>query len=301
MTPKVVIVGGTGFLGKNLTRACLDAGYEVSVVSRSVPRTQQGVVHIPWGETWVEALNDSLAVINLVGQSVDCIKTPDNCDQILRSRVQSVQMLGAALRKTARPPSVWVQMSTAHIYGDPPEERCVEDSPFGCGFAPFIGQQWEAAYAAAVLPEMRQVLLRTSFVLGRDGGALSRLSFLAKLGLGGTIGHGRQGVSWLHEDDMNSVFMEAIHNKKFSGAYIASAPEPVSHAVFMRALRKSLGIRIGLPAMVWMVKIAAPLFMRTDYELAVFGRHCIPQRLLSNGFPFAFPDIDKAFEDIYET
>ena len=248
---------------------------------------------------WCRELEGAAAIVNLAGRTVDCIKTPDHCDEILRSRVEATEVLGKAVRNIQTPPPVWVQMSTAHRYGDPPECVCDEDSAFGYGLAPFVAREWEAAYARAVLPEMRQVILRTSFVVGRDGGALSRLSKLVRWGLGGTVGSGQQGMSWIHELDMNRLFFRAITAESMQGAYIATAPQPVSNAEFMRALRKSLKMPIGLPAASWMVRIGAPLLMRTDPELALYGRYCVSRRLREEGFEFSFPDLESALQNIY--
>jgi NAD dependent epimerase/dehydratase family enzyme len=141
-----------------------------------------------------------------VGRSVDCIKTPEHQDEILRSRIEATRVLGMAVRSISSPPPVWVQMSTAHIYGDPPHIICTEESPFGYGLAPFVGRAWEEEFRANVLPSQRGVVLRTSFVIGRDrgagGGALARLRMLVRLGLGGRVGSGTQGMSWIHETDM---------------------------------------------------------------------------------------------------
>jgi uncharacterized protein (TIGR01777 family) len=248
---------------------------------------------------WVSELDGADAVINLAGRSVDCIKTPDNCDEILRSRVESTQIIGQAIRQTKTHPSVWVQMSTAHIYGDPPEALCTEYSPFGYGLAPFVGQAWESAYKNAVLPNIRQVILRTSFVLGRTRGALPRLAFNVRIGLGGKVGRGNQGISWLHEEDMNRLFIRAITDETMNGAYIATAPNPVSNAEFMLQLRRAVGVPIGLPAMAWMVKIGAPLILKTDPDLALYGRYCYSERLKDEGFEFNFPKIDGALSNIY--
>jgi hypothetical protein len=190
-------------------------------------------------------------------------------------------------------------MSTAHIYGDPPETVCDENSPFGYGLAPFVGKAWEEAYARALLPQMRQVVLRTSFVLGVGGGALPRLATLARWGLGGKAGHGRQGISWIHEADMNRLFARAIADESMSGPYLATAPNPVSNAEFMRQLRCALRAPIGLPAPSFLVRLGAPLVMGTDPELALYGRYCVSRRLQDEGFAFSFPDIGSALADLY--
>jgi uncharacterized protein (TIGR01777 family) len=190
-------------------------------------------------------------------------------------------------------------MSTAHIYGDPPERVCDESASFGYGLAPFVGSAWEAAHSDAMLPEMRSVVLRTSFVLGRTKGAMRSLSRIARMGLGGKVGTGRQGISWIHEEDMSRLFARAIEDASMNGAYIATAPNPVSNKEFMRALRRALKMPIGLPAASWMVKLGASLFLRTDPDLALYGRYCVPKRLLDAGFEFKFSDIQSALMDLF--
>lgn len=306
MTPtgRIVIAGGTGFLGWNLAEVLSAAGCEVVLISRNRPAkiSLANCSHWVWdGRTvgdWKASLDGAAAVVNLAGRTVDCIKTPDHCDEILRSRVEATTVLGKAVREIDNPPPVWVQMSTAHRYGDS-LLMCDEDSAFGYGLAPFVGQAWEEAFAEAVLPNMRQVILRTSFVIGRSGGALSRLAKLARWGFGGKVGHGKQGVSWIHEQDMNQLFVRAIADDTMHGAYITSAPNPVPHAEFMRELRRALKMPFGLPAMEWMVRIGAPLIMRTDPELALYGRYCVSRRLREENHTFTFPDLPSALQNLY--
>ncbi|QDU48319.1 TIGR01777 family oxidoreductase [Gimesia panareensis] len=300
---KIIIAGGTGFLGLNLARSQTERDYEVVILGRNQPQTKGDWRYVNWDARslgpWASELENATALVNLAGRTVDCIKTPDHCDEILRSRVEATDILGKAVRQLDSPPPVWVQMSTAHRYGDPPECICDEDSAFGYGLAPFVAQEWEAAFQRAVLPDMRQVILRTSFVIGRSGGALQRLAKLVRWGLGGTVGHGRQGMSWIHEQDMNRLFLRAITDDSMQGAYLATAPQPVSNAEFMRALRKALKMPIGLPAMSWMVRLGAPLLMRTDPELALYGRYCVSRRLREENFEFEYPDLDSALVDLY--
>jgi uncharacterized protein (TIGR01777 family) len=208
VTGRVVIAGGSGFLGTNLARHLASAGYGVVTVARGAAAAGATWQHATWDARtmgdWGRHLDGATAIVNLAGRTVDCIKTPDHCDEILRSRVESTEVLGRALQAVKAPPRVWVQMGTAHIYGDPPQGVLIdESSAFGYGLAPAVGQAWEAAFARAAPPGIRQVVLRTSFVLGREGGALTRLAGLARAGLGGTVGSGRQGISWIHEHDMN--------------------------------------------------------------------------------------------------
>jgi len=302
---RIVIAGGSGFLGISLAKHLAGCGASVVILSRSTPKVAGPWRHVSWdartlGE-WKHELDGAAGVVNLVGRTVDCIKTPDHRDEILRSRVEATRVLGEAMRSTATPPPVWVQMSTAHIYGDPPELICDEDSPSGSGFAPFVGRAWEEAFQASALPNQRKVILRTSFVIGRDCGAgcgaLARLLPLIRFGLGGTIGTGKQGISWIHEADMNRLFERALTDMNMRGVYIATAPNPVSQSLFMREMRKAAGMPIGLPAFRWMVKLGAPL-LGTDPELALYGRYLVSRRLREMEFEFKFPNLPGALADL---
>lgn len=300
---KVVIAGGSGYLGRRLATRLSKQGYDVVILSREQAEGGKAWTWVHWdGRTlgpWAEQLDGAVALVNLAGRSVDCVKTPDHCDEILRSRVESTRVLGAALRRVAQVPPVWVQMSTAHIYGDPPAALCDEDSAPGFGLAPTVGMAWEAAHAEALVPGMRSVVLRTSFVLGRSEGALRKLGRVAKWGLGGTVGHGRQGISWIHEEDMDRLFERAITDASMQGVYVATAPNPVSNREFMRALRRAVGQPVGLPAAAWMVRLGAPRLLKTDPELAIYGRYCVSKRLADEGFEFVFPDVGPALRDLY--
>ena len=305
----VVIAGGSGFLGLALAEHLVAKGCKVTILSRSKPAAGPWQ-HVSWDARtlgdWSRVIDGATALVNLVGRSVNCVKTPAHCDEILRSRVEATRVLGEACRAVASPPATWVQMSTAHIVGDPPSVVCDETSPPGYGLAPIVGQAWEATFANAKLASQRGVVLRTSFVLGRDRGghfgALSMLRRLARLGLGGTVASGSQGMSWIHERDMNEIFTRAICDASMQATYIASSPTPVSQREFMRTLRRYAGglgaVGIAPPAAGWMVKVAAPLLFRTDPELAVYGRYVIPRRLLAEGFAFAFSQLDGALADL---
>jgi len=299
-TGRVVIAGGSGFLGMNLARWLTARGTPVVILSRSAPPPGDWTHH-PWDArslgNWADALEGAAAVVNLAGRTVDCIKTPLHRDQILRSRVESTRVLGRAARACTSSPRVWVQMSTAHIHGDS-ELSCDECSAFGEGLAPFVGRAWEEAFDESCPDGVRRVVLRTSFVIGRTGGPLPKLARLARLGLGGTIGSGGQGMSWIHEADMNRLFERTITDPSMHGVYIASSPNPVPNRTFMRQLRRAVRRPIGLPAMAWQVRLAAPLILRTDPDLALYGRYVIPRRLLDEGFEFRHPDLPSALADL---
>ena len=124
------------------------------------------------------------------------------------------------------------------------------------------------------------------------------MRMLARCGLGGRVGHGRQGISWIHIDDMSRLIARAIIDDAMKGAYIATAPNPVSYDEFMRTLRRAIRMPIGLPAAEWMVRFGAHYLMRTDPELVLYGRYCVSRRLKNEGFEFEFPEIQKAISEL---
>lgn len=298
----IPITGGTGFIGLSLAEYLSHLGYQPILIARHRPEKPLKFSFVQWDAVnqgdWVQSLEGALAIVNLAGKTVDCVKTPDNCDLILRSRVDSTRAVGRALASLDNPPKAWVQMSTAHIYGDPPSQICTEDSSTGYGLAPFVGKAWEEALLDSIPEGIREVRLRTSFVIGKNGGALKSLKRITRMGLGGRVGHGRQGISWIHEYDMNEIIHQAIINEKFKGVYIASSPKPVSNREFMKALRKKLGVPVGLPAPEWLARIGARWIFKTDPELALYGRYVLPKRLEETGYIFKYPDLERALDDL---
>ncbi|KYG75746.1 epimerase [Roseivirga spongicola] len=300
MKRKVVIFGGTGFLGLSLADYLTDRSFGVVLVARKRVVTQHKL--LLWdGHSlgdWADEFNDAFGIINLAGRSVDCVKTPDNCDLILRSRVESVRIIGCALAKAKTCPKVWIQMSTAHIYGDPPFRFCDEEAPLGYGLAPQVGKAWETEFDKYLNKETRGVILRTGFVIGKNGGALQSLSRLVKLGLGGKAGEGKQGMSWIHQTDFNEIVFQALMNSGFSGVYNITSPNPVSNKEFMKSLRKTMKVPFGLSAPEFITRLGAKYIFKTDPELALYGRFVTPDRLLAEGFKFKFPDLNQALQDL---
>lgn len=297
---KIIIFGGTGFLGLSLAAHLEKAGNKVILVARHRVETEHEL-RLWDGHSvgaWSSELEDTHVIINLAGRSVDCIKTPDNCDLILRSRVDSVDVIGKALKRIKKQPDLWIQMSTAHIYGDPPTRECTEQSPTGLGLAPDVGRAWERAFEASLPQGVRGVILRTGFVLGSRGGAFKSLSRLVRLGLGGTVGNGQQGMSWIHQTDFNRIVSWAIENGSVQGSFNVTAPQPVSNKSFMRTLRQSLGMPFGLPSPAFMVRFGAHYLFKTDAELALYGRYVKPERLLAEGFSFEFGRLDVALRGV---
>jgi uncharacterized protein len=297
----VILAGGSGFLGEALAKFLVTEDYKPIVLTRS-PKEYKGAGHpLAWdGKTvgpWAAALNGAAAVINLTGKSVDCRYTPENRREIIASRVDSVRAIGHAITQCAEPPPVWIQAGSLAIFGDAQDRVCDETAQIGQGFSVEVCQQWEKAFAEFAKLPTRRVFLRIGFVLGRDGGALDKLAGLTKWMLGGATGSGKQYISWMHIQDFNRMCFWAIENQHAHGTYNATCPNPLTNAEFMRALRKTLHRPWSPPVPEFAVRIGARL-MGTEAELALTGRRCIPQRLLSEGFQFNYTDLLTTLQQI---
>ncbi|MDP9097813.1 MAG: TIGR01777 family oxidoreductase [Verrucomicrobiota bacterium] len=302
MSGRIVLAGGSGFLGQRIARTLLDKDYEVEVLSRGASRDSSGIRQLQWdGQTlgaWSKSIEGAKAVINLTGRSVNCRHSPENRREIMESRVNSVRVLGEAVARSNQPPEVWVQASSLAIYGDPGDRWCDEDAPHAEGFSEEVCTRWEGEFEKIHAPEMRKVVMRIGIVLDRDQGALPVLAKLTKLFLGGSVSHGRQYVSWIHSADLTRMFVEAIERSDVAGVFNATGPNPVTNAEFMRDLRRTLHRPWSPPVPAWATHIGA-FFMRTEPHLALTGRRCRPKRFLESGFHFEFPELRGALSDLY--
>jgi uncharacterized protein (TIGR01777 family) len=298
---KVIIAGGSGALGRRLSAALDQRGHEVVVLTR---RVHPGRYHqVPWdGVTvgpWARELENS-AVVNLAGELVDRRPTAANVALLTRSRVQPTWALAAAAATLPEPVPVWVQASTLAIYGDAGDQVLDESCPPADGPAQMAGvaRAWEAA--AERVHASRRVLLRTGIVLDRDTPALDRLVSLARWGLGGRVGTGRQWVSWIHIDDWLAVVIELTEGGPagaLDGVVHATGPEPVRNADLMAVLRRVLHRPPAPPTPAALVRLGAVL-LRTDPALALTGRRAVPARLLDAGFRFRHPHLEEALRDL---
>ncbi|MGA9175499.1 MAG: TIGR01777 family oxidoreductase [Thermoactinomyces sp.] len=299
---KVVLAGGSGFLGQSLANALLERGYEVVILTRSPSAVREGIQYVQWdGETlgnWVKEIETCAALINFTGKSVNCIYTKKNREEIISSRVNSVRVLHQAIANCANPPEVFIQAGSLAIYGNTTRE-CDENASYGNGFSVDVCKQWEEEFFKRPLPHTRQVLFRIGFALGKNGGALEPLEKLVKFHLGGTIGSGKQYISWIHIEDLNQMFLTAIENSKIIGIYNATGPNPTTNKVFMKTLRNVLEKSWAPPAPAPLVWLGAYLIMRAAPELALTGRNCIPKRMIEHGFSFTYSNLEEALNEIY--
>lgn len=295
---KIVIAGGTGFLGKALQKYFLVKGNEVLVLTRRPKEPNE----IQWdainiGE-WIEVLAHADVLINLTGKCVDCRYTEENKRAILESRVKSTEVLQKAINLCKNPPGVWLNSSSATIYIHADTQVMDEDNGIiGDDFSMNICKNWEKAFFEDTTVPIRKVALRTSIVLGNEGGGFPKMKMISRLGLGGKQGNGEQMMSWVHEKDFCRAIEFIIEHPELTKKVNIATPNPLKNEEFMKRLRRSTGMPVGINSPVFLLELAS-LFIRTETELLLKSRNVYPKRLLESGFQFEFPTINQAFADL---
>ncbi|KQT22578.1 NAD-dependent epimerase [Chryseobacterium sp. Leaf405] len=297
---KIIIAAGTGFLGKNLEKYFTEKGNQVYILTRNPKRENE----IYWdaktlGE-WKGVLENADVLINLTGKSVDCRYNEENKKEIYYSRIDSTNVIQQAVDQSVNKPKVWLNASSATIYIHSETHLNTEKNGIiGDDFSMNICKSWEKEFFTVKNENIRKVALRTSIVLGKNGGAFPKLKLITKLGLGGKQGRGNQKLSWIHIDDFCKAVDFLINNENIVGEINITAPNPLFNEDFMRKLRKEMNISLGLNAPVWQLEIAS-IFLRTETELLLKSRNVYPEKILQSGFEFTYPDIEKAFKSLIQ-
>ncbi len=301
---KIVLAGGSGFLGQALASSFSEEGIEVVILSR---RSQKDGIgdFVCWDAKsigdWVSALENSDVLINLTGRSVDCRYTKKNRDLILNSRVDSTKVLGEALKTLKNPPSLWLNASTATIYNDRRGDIVAHDEESegnADGFSEDVGRAWEKSFYESKLNGVRKVAMRISFVLGKKDGAFPVLKKFTKLGLGGKQGPGTQWMSWLHIEDWIRIVRFIIKTDSINEPVNLTSPNPVTNAEFMKEMRKNFApLGLGLPTPSFAVHIGA-FFLGTAPELILKSRKVVSKVLAQRGYKFCYSNIRSSIKDL---
>lgn len=298
---KIIIAGGTGFLGENLEKYFSEKGYQVYILTRKPHRKNE----IYWdartiGE-WKNSLENADVLINLTGKSVDCRYHEKNKQEIYSSRIDSTRILQEAVDQCSEKPKIWLNASSATIYVHSENHLNTEENGIvGDDFSMNICKSWENEFFAVKNEEIRKVALRTSIVLGNTGGAFPKLKMITKLGLGGKQGRGNQMVSWIHIEDFCRAVDWIIQLETISDRINITAPTPLSNQNMMKKLRHKMKVPFGLNAPVWQLEIAS-LFLNTETELLLKSRNVYPDKLIKSGFQFSYPEFDKTILNLLES
>ena len=304
---RIVLAGGSGVLGRLLARALSAKEYDIVVLTR-FPQDSGMARQVAWDARtlgpWRRELEGAAAVINLTGRSVNCRYTAANRRLILESRVLSTRVLGETIAACAAPPPTWLNASTATIYKHSFDQSMDETGEIAADkgakdeFSVEVAQAWEQALAEAPAPATRKIPLRMSMVFAdTPGSVFPVLRRLVRLGLGGSMGGGRQFVSWIHQKDFCRAVEWILEHPELRGPVNVVAPNPVTNREMMAAFRKVCRRPFGLPAARWMLEIGAWV-VRTETELMIKSRRVVPGKLLAAGFHFQYPTFQGALEEI---
>jgi uncharacterized protein (TIGR01777 family) len=301
---KVLISGGSGFIGSHLVASLVNDGHDVVVLSRRPEpmNTARGVRYVTWDARsangdWVKELSGAQAVVNLAGASIGSWPwTRRRMAELLSSRLSATAALVQALERTParQPPPVLVSASGIDYYGDRGDEVITEESQAGDSFLARLSQQWETAAQKAEPLGVRVVRIRTAMVFGREAFAFRLLTLPFRLFVGGPLGNGRQWFSWIHIDDIVGLYRLALEDPRVSGAVNAVAPDIRREG----EVAKEIGRVLRRPALIPVPAFVLKLVLGKEAQLLLHGRRAEPAKARGYGYQFRFGGLHEALEDI---
>lgn len=302
MYNKIIIAGGTGFIGNFLKEHFRTKTKELIILSRGEAKKEGNVSYLHWdGKNlgdWKQELEGAEMLINLAGKSVNCRYTEKNKQEIFDSRTYSTLVLGEAVKQLKHPPAVWFNAASATIY------RHAEDRPndeyngeYHDDFSVQVCKQWEKTVNSIKLTSTRKIILRIAIVLGAKDGVLPRFKGLVASGLGGKQGNGEQYFSWIHEQDLVNSIEFLYNHSELEGVFNCSSPNPVKNKILMKTFRDLLKPAVALPSPAWLLKLGA-LLIGTETELLLKSRWVLPKRLQEAGYRFQYPDLQPALKEL---
>jgi uncharacterized protein len=297
---RVIVAGGTGFIGPKLCERLVARGHDVIALTRDASRSRDHVhprVRVAsWAEgaAWEGFVDGAGALVNLAGETIAQRWTAGAKDRIATSRLNAAARLKAAVEKAAQKPGVLVNASAVGFYGPRGDEPLDEEAPPGDGFLARLCVDWEVAARSLETPGTRVAVLRTGIVLGADGGALAKMLPPFKAFAGGPLGSGRQWMSWIHHADLVEMYVWAVENTVVAGPVNATAPNPVT----MRDFATSLGRALHRPSFARAPAAAIRLALGEMSTVVLDGQRVVPKKALELGFTFRFTDVLAALRDV---
>jgi len=295
---KILITGGTGFIGRTLCHRLLDSGHELIVLSR---RPEQVTKLCGKSVTAISNLEDLSSeesinsIINLSGKGIaDRLWTKKRKQKLLDSRINITKQLIAYVARAKHKPSVMISGSAVGYYGNNGQSELDETTDNPDDFAQQLCKQWEAAVESVKEHGVRLCIIRIGLVIGRNGGFVKRMLLPFKLGLGGRLGNGQQWMSWIHKEDLITIVEILLNASELEGNFNATAPQPVTNAEFSACLANNL----HRPAIFPVPAIVLKLLLGEMSELLLGGQKVLPERLIEQGFPFQYKSLDSALKAI---
>lgn len=299
---KVVIAGGSGFIGKYLTDYFVKNQTKVVVLTRNSSMYQNHIHYVNWDgknlDFWIRELENSNLLINLTGKSIQCLFTNNNKKELLESRVNSVNVLSQAIKYIQNPPKLWIQASGLGFYGNT-KKLCNEFSKKGDGFLSDLIEQLEYNLFKSSLKSTRMVALRLGLAFHNSGGIMKKLVKLIKNFTAVSVGNGEMYISWFHLFDLIRIIEFLFENDSLQRVFNVCSPNLLTNKDFMKKFRTYFG-RPNFPHIPeFIFKLIFKNLMQLESELILNSQQIIPKNLLDLGFKFAFDDLQYALLDLY--
>lgn len=302
---KVLIFGGAGFVGRNLTEELLAKGYQVCVVTRNSQKTTNNLRNkvqvIEWDNNnplpSTNDLNEIDVVINLAGESIGNRRWSNSVKQeILASRIKTTRAIVTAINNHIIQPKFLISASAVGYYGPRQDDEITEFEEAGQDFLAQVCRDWENEAYRVQSDLARVVTLRIGVVIGNEG-ALNRMAMPFKFYIGGPLGTGNQWLSWIHIQDLTSIIRFLIEHQELTGPINATAPETVQMRTFCKVLGEVLHSPSWLPVPEFLLKVA----LGQMAEMLLYGQRVVPKKLIDVGFKFQFPELRSALKNALET
>lgn len=284
MIMRIAMSGASGFVGSYLSKRLVENGHEIVAITRQSLQDESSLLSI---------LKKCDVVINLAGANISERWTPQHKEAMINSRIDTTKAIVKAIKSMQTPPSTFISTSAIGIYENGKEHDETSDE-FSEGFLGDLAKSWEEEALKAKSKKTRVVIFRFGVILGKDGGAIKHMMPIFKLGLGGILGSGKQGFSWIHIEDLYRAYIAILEDEKKDGVYNLCAPNPIDNAT----LTKELGKALGRPAFLWVPPFILKLQFSDGATILLEGAKVYPKKLLKEGFSFFYPKIDQALKNI---
>ena len=298
---RIIITGGTGLIGTALSKKLLEDDHEVIILSRNptASRVPNGARVEKWdaktSDGWGSLINADTAIVNLAGAGIADKRWSDQRKKILHaSRIDVGKAITAAVEAAEQKPKVLIQSSAVGYYGIHDDGQLTEASSVGNDFLAKLCEEWEASTVSVEVMGVRRVIIRTGVVMSTDGGAFPRMAMPFKMFVGGSIGSGKQWLSWIHIADEVKAIQFLINNESVNGIYNLTAPNPHTN----KQLSKIIGKVLGRPSFMLVPAFVMKILFGEMSTVLLDGQRVLPSNLESGGFTFKFPELEPALRDL---
>ena len=297
MKNKLIIAGGTGYLGQTVIDFFKN-DYDIVILTRKDTKSIKNINYINWNDDWQRLINSDTIIINFAGKSINCLFTNSNKKELINSRIIATKAINKVIINAKTPPKLFINASGISIYKSNIDKRQDEiNFEYGNGFLSELSKQWENEFYNTKTPKTRKVAMRLAPVLGKESHAIKPLKKIISLGLGGKQGNGKQYFSWIHQIDFVRAINYVIRNENLNGSLNLTSPKAITNLEFMQTFRKTMQVKIGVPTPSFLLHLSKYI-NKVEPELILDSVNIYPKKLIDHGFVFEFNTIEKALKEI---